>query len=280
MNELKICNLNKKFHKKDVLKDINLVLKTGIYGLIGPNGAGKTTLFRCLAALYDCEYKEISINQISIAKKEYAYCIGYLPQAFGAFKEMSVEGMLEFFANMKKIEPSVVSEEIEKVLIKTNLLTERKKKISTISGGMLRRLGVAQAILGNPKVVILDEPTVGLDPEERQRFRELIKELGKKSIVLLSTHIIDDVKTVCDTIIIMNKGEIYACDTSSNIKNYAQGHVYLCDKNKLGEIKGNYEVVRSDEQFRIIATEKQNLIGAEAEIEDGYLCYIKQIISD
>lgn len=278
MNKLKVELLNKHFGKKKVLRDVSIEFTNGVYGLIGPNGAGKTTMFRCIANLHDCDVKELTINGISIGKKEYPYMIGYLPQAFGAFKEMSVEDMLHFFADMKKLDKEIIEGEIERVLEQTNLLEERKKKIRAISGGMLRRLGIAQAILGSPKIILLDEPTVGLDPEERQRFWMVVREVGKQSIVCLSTHIIDDVRAVCDYIMIMNQGEIYVNDTAANIKKHVEGHVYLCDKEELKHVKGCYEVVRMDEKARIIASEEQDFLRAEADIEDGYICYIKELL--
>ena len=191
---------------------------------------------------------------------------------------MTAEDMLHFFADMKKLDKEIIKGEIERVLEQTNLLGERKKKIRAISGGMLRRLGIAQAILGNPKIILLDEPTVGLDPEERQRFWMVVREMGKQSIVCLSTHIIDDVRAVCDYIIIMNQGEIYVNDTAANIKKSVEGHVYLCDKDELEHVKGRYEVVCMDTQTRIIAAGEQDFLRAEADIEDGYLCYIKELL--
>ncbi len=197
---LKIEHVSKNFGKKRALDDICLDMEEGCYGLLGPNGAGKTTLIRMILELY-------SIKKGSIQFEGTGH-IGYLPQKFGAFQELTVRDILLYFAALKKI-PKVEQEaEIDRVLELVNLSDRKKDKMSSLSGGMQRRVGIAQAVLGDPSVLIFDEPTAGLDPEERTRFKKLIRHIMDKKIVIISTHIVEDVETLCDRVIIMNRGRV------------------------------------------------------------------------
>lgn len=193
---VKVENLNMYFGKKQVLYDIHLDLEKGIYGLMGPNGAGKTTLMRILTGLL--KSKE---GQIRIDGK-----LGYLSQHYGAFKDFTCLEMLDYYVTYRKekMERSDLSELLEKV----HLGEEKNKKIKNLSGGMLRRLGIAQSLLGNPDVIILDEPLVALDPEERVRIKEILKTLKEDKIVLISTHIVEDIDDVCNHYLIMKQGKM------------------------------------------------------------------------
>lgn len=194
-------NVSKKFRKREALKDVSLRMEEGCYGLLGPNGAGKTTLLRCVLGLYP-----VSSGRISFDGKSGE--IGYLPQKFGMFQELKVYDMLYYFAAVKKIPAHLRKEEIEKVLKLVNLEDRYGEKVGKLSGGMQRRIGIAQALLGNPKLIFLDEPTTGLDPEERMRFRDIMSEVREGRTILLSTHIVEDVEYVCDRVIIMNHGRV------------------------------------------------------------------------
>lgn len=193
--------LTKKFRRKKVLDHVSLKLENGVYGMLGPNGAGKTTLIRCLLGLYP-------INGGNIKMDILCHQIGYLPQNFGLFRELTVYDMLYYFCGLKKISGNKREEMIDQALEYVNLRECKKNKISKLSGGMQRRVGIAQAILGEPPLIIFDEPTAGLDPEERKRFKDMLFELGKNSTILFSSHIVGDLEDVCEKIIIMNKGQI------------------------------------------------------------------------
>ena len=202
--------LTKKIRKKVVLDQVSLRLESGVYGMLGPNGAGKTTLIRCLLELY-------TINGGKIRMDIPHHRIGYLPQNFGLFRELTVYDMLYYFCGLKKISKEKREEVIEKSLAFVNLSEHKKSKISKLSGGMQRRVGIAQAIIGDPPLIIFDEPTVGLDPEERRRFKDMLFELKKDRVILFSTHIVGDLEDVCDKVIIMNNGRVVKTGTLQEI---------------------------------------------------------------
>lgn len=194
-------NVTKKFRKREALKGISVRIEEGCYGLLGPNGAGKTTLLRCVLGLYP-----VSSGSISLDGKPAD--IGYLPQKFGMFQELTAYDMLYYFAAVKKIPKDRRKSEIENVLALVNLNDRIREKVGKLSGGMQRRLGIAQALLGDPGLIFLDEPTAGLDPEERVRFRDIIGEIRENRTILISTHIVEDVESTCDRVIIMNEGQV------------------------------------------------------------------------
>lgn len=267
---LKIEHLSKTFKKTVVLDDICLELENGIYGLVGPNGAGKTTLFRCLTGLYQNSGKNF------IPGKR----IGYLPQKFGVFRDATVENVMKYFAVGKDIERKEVAEEIEKSLLAVNLESMRKKKVKTLSGGMVRRLGIAVALLGNPPVLLLDEPTVGLDPEERVRMKMILNKIKEDKLILISTHVLSDIESICSRIIIMNRGRIVANDYKEKIAEYARGKVYISKNYMPAEGKNTviigYTKRDEDVLYRVISSEKTGDL-TEPTIEDGYLCLINEI---
>lgn len=197
---LTIDHVYKKFGKREVLSDVCLQLEPGCYGLLGPNGAGKTTLLRMILNLYPVKKGAIHFGS--------AAAIGYLPQKFGAFRELKVSDILYYFAELKKLPKEKREDEIDRVLRLVNLSDRKQDRMSSLSGGMLRRVGIAQAILGDPDILIFDEPTAGLDPEERVRFKKLIRQIAGEKIILISTHIVEDVESLCSRVIIMNRGRI------------------------------------------------------------------------
>src|SRR5262245_8883990 len=193
------------------LKDVALTIPKGMYGLLGPNGAGKSTLMRILATLQEADSGSATIGELDVLtqKDELRQMLGYLPQEFGVYPKVSAESLLDHFAVLKGITARRERKEVvESLLRKTNLWDVRKQKLGGYSGGMRQRFGVAVALLGNPTLMIVDEPTAGLDPAERVRFLNLLSELGENSIVLLSTHIVDDVSELCTRMAIIDRGQI------------------------------------------------------------------------
>jgi ABC-type multidrug transport system ATPase subunit len=210
--ELQIRGISKTYaNGVQALKDVTLTIPAGMYGLLGPNGAGKSTLMRILATLQEADSGSATLDELDVLtrKDEVRKTLGYLPQEFGVYPKVSAESLLGHFAVLKGITGRRARNEIvESLLRKTNLWDVRKQKLGGYSGGMRQRFGVAVALLGNPTLVIVDEPTAGLDPAERVRFLNLLSELGENSVVLLSTHIVDDVSELCTRMAIIVKGEI------------------------------------------------------------------------
>lgn len=274
---LKIIDLSKRFGKKEVLKHLSLELNQGIYGLLGANGAGKTTLLRTLSCIYPIQSGEILFDGQSITHDPaYHRCVGYLPQSFGMFPNFTVWEMMRYFALLKEIPKAEQEAAIRHSLEMVNLLDCSKQKVSKLSGGMVRRLGIAQAFLGSPRLVILDEPTTGLDPEERSRFKKLLSTLPKNVIVLLCTHIVADVEAVCDRIILLDHGEIVDDGTPEEIRSIAAGHVYLVPSSMESKLQEPFEITKQEqfrgvEYLRVLSPVCQQGETEEPTIEDGYL---------
>lgn len=269
---LKILNCSKKLKKKYVLNNISVNLGTGVYGLLGPNGAGKTTLMRCICGLYKIDGGSIEKNGE----------VGYLPQKFGAFKQLSVYNMMEYFATIKKVDKNLQDNEIKRCLNAVNLEKQMHTKIKNLSGGMLQRLGISQALLESPSILIFDEPTVGLDPEERIRFKNIINNIKKDKIILISTHVVSDLETICDKILIMNEGKIIFSGTSSEISDLAKNKVTLIDANNKDQLKGKYIIqdsieINGKQYFKILSNQHKIGILQPPTVEDGYMCALKQI---
>jgi ABC-2 type transport system ATP-binding protein len=208
--ELAIQSLSKTYpNGVTALQDVTLTIPTGMYGLLGPNGAGKSTLMRTIATLQDADHGSISMDGIDVLKDKMAVrkILGYLPQEFGVYPKVSAQDMLDHIAVLKGL-TSGRKELVQALLHKVNLYDVRKKSLSGFSGGMKQRFGIAQALLGDPKLIIVDEPTAGLDPGERNRFYNLLSEIGENRIVILSTHIVDDVKELCSNMAIIDKGTL------------------------------------------------------------------------
>jgi len=210
--ELRIENLSKTYaNGVYALQGISLTVGTGMFGLLGPNGAGKSTLMRTIATLQEPDRGSIHLGDLDTLrhKDELRQTLGYLPQEFGVYPRSSAESLLDYFAVLKGITARGVRREtVEALLRQTNLWDVRKKHLGGFSGGMRQRFGVAVALLGSPKLLIVDEPTAGLDPAERVRFLNLLSELGERSVVILSTHIVEDVAELCTRMAIINKGRI------------------------------------------------------------------------
>lgn len=207
---LELCNISKKYKEKIALKDVSLKLDNGIYGLLGPNGAGKSTLMNIITG--NLEPTEGTIKWDGKEVKElgsnYRSLLGYAPQQQGMYETFSGRRFLSYMAALKGISKSSMEDEINRVLVYVNMVEKSNQKIGTYSGGMKQRILIAQAIIGNPKLVILDEPTAGLDPKERVRIRERIAELSKDKIILLSTHVVSDIESIAKKIILIKTGKI------------------------------------------------------------------------
>ena len=218
MESIVVDNVTMQYGTTKALDNVSMQINPGKFGLVGPNGAGKTTLIRVLATIIKPKCGTISTSKISWENpNEVRDKLGYLPQNFGMYPYISVDEALNHSAVLKGLRKPVIPDEIDRVLEMTNLSEQRDKKVKNLSGGMVRRLGIAQALLGNPELIILDEPTAGLDPEERVRFREMIGKFDKNATVFISTHIISDVETCCDQIAFLHEGRIIQSGNISEI---------------------------------------------------------------
>jgi len=206
--ELVIDRLTKQFQNKIAVDRVSLRLNNGVYGLLGTNGAGKTTLMRMLCGILQPTSGTIAFDGMDVSEEGYRAILGYLPQDFGYYPEFTAMGFLLYMAALKGLPKHSAKRRANELLELVGLQDMGRKKIKTFSGGMKQRLGIAQALLNNPKMLILDEPTAGLDPKERVRFRNLIGQLGKDSIVLLSTHIVSDIEHIADEVLMMKNGNL------------------------------------------------------------------------
>ncbi len=210
--KLTVENISKTYpNGVEALKNVSLEITNGIFGLLGPNGAGKSTLMRTIAALQEADDGSVMLGDIDVAKNKQALreMLGYLPQEFGVYPKVSAIDLLDHMAIMKGIaDAQIRKEQVESLLYQVNLWESKEQKLGTFSGGMKQRFGIAQALLGDPKLIIVDEPTAGLDPMQRNRFHNLLSEIGENVIVILSTHIVDDVSDLCNDMAIILNGEL------------------------------------------------------------------------
>ena len=207
--QIKISNLSKQFGNKTALDDVSLEINSGMFGLLGRNGAGKTTLMRILTTLLTKTSGDITICDIPIEKaRDIRKIVGYLPQDFSMYPNMTVYEAMDYLGVLSEIPSKKRKGMVLELLDKVNLYDCQKVRIKALSGGMKRRLGIAQAIMHDPKVIIVDEPTAGLDPEERMRFKNLLSDISKDKIVILSTHIIEDIEETCENVAILNNGKV------------------------------------------------------------------------
>jgi ABC-type multidrug transport system ATPase subunit len=280
--ELIIRNLNKTYgNGLQAIKNVNLIIKQGMFGLLGPNGAGKSSLMRTIATLQEADTGQITLGELNVLtqKEEVRQILGYLPQEFGVYPKVSAEDLLTHFAVLKGIINRREREEIVKVLLqKTNLYGDRKKNLGGYSGGMKQRFGIAQALLANPKLIIVDEPTAGLDPAERNRFLNLLSEIGENTIVILSTHIVDDVKELCADMAIINKGEVLYQGSPDNAIAEIRGRVWRrrVPKSELENYRSTHMVI-SDKLvggtpvIHVLAdVQPEGFEPVEADLEDVY----------
>jgi ABC-type multidrug transport system ATPase subunit len=247
--QLIVQNLNKTYSNGvQALKDVNLTINQGMFGLLGPNGAGKSSLMRTIATLQEADSGSIILGTIDVLKQkdEVRKTLGYLPQEFGVYPKIDAVTLLDHLAVLKGIGNAKERKEIvEALLHKTNLWAARNKNLGGYSGGMKQRFGIAQALLANPKLIIVDEPTAGLDPAERNRFLNLLSELGENTIVILSTHIVDDVKELCTDMAIINKGQVLYKGSPLDAIAEIAGKVWKkrIAKSALDEYKNKFQVI-------------------------------------
>ncbi len=246
---LTIKNLNKTYpNGTQALKDVNLNLEKGMFGLLGPNGAGKSTLMRTIATLQLADSGNIQFDGIDVFKQpdEIRKTLGYLPQDFGVYPKVSAEMMLNHIAKVKGIiNKSERKDYVADLLHKVNLYPFRNRNLGDFSGGMRQRFGIAQALLGNPKLIIVDEPTAGLDPLERNRFHNLLSELGENAVVILSTHIVDDVTNLCQRMAVFNEGKILVEGNPQELSDTLCGKVYRkhIEKSELEILENDFTVL-------------------------------------
>ncbi len=249
MNTLKIENLSKTYaNGVTALNQISLSISNGMFGLLGPNGAGKSSLMRTLATLQEPSSGTITFNEVDSIKNPQVLRdqLGYLPQEFGVYPKISAYKLLDHIAVLKGIlNPKDRKEQVNALLEQTNLYTSRKKSVSTFSGGMRQRFGIAQALLGDPKLIIVDEPTAGLDPEERNRFHNLLSEIGENIIIILSTHIVEDVRDLCPKMAILGEGKLIAEGIPSDLINELNGKIWqrTIEKKNLEAFKAAFNVL-------------------------------------
>ena len=226
--ELEIRNVTKRYRNKTAVADVSLTLTAGVWGLLGANGAGKTTLMRMLAGILQPTDGKILCDGVEIGALGAAYRgkLGYLPQEFGFYPEFTVQDYLEYMAALKGLPRAEAARQIDALLERVSLAEVRRKKIVKLSGGMKRRVGIAQALLNDPEILILDEPTAGLDPGERVRFRNLLSEFAQDRIVLISTHIVSDVEYIAAENAVMKNGTIIALDTTEGLVKQIEGKVW------------------------------------------------------
>ncbi|MDN3580581.1 ABC transporter ATP-binding protein [Mucilaginibacter flavus] len=247
--KLQINSLSKTYSNGvHALKDVSLTLNNGMFGLLGPNGAGKSSLMRTIATLQEADAGSIFLDELDVLKNktEVRQLLGYLPQEFGVYPKISAERMLDHIAQLKGVGNNAERKELVAALLdNVNLGKDKKKNLGTYSGGMKQRFGIAQALIGNPKLIIVDEPTAGLDPAERNRFYNLLSQLGENTIVILSTHIVEDVSTLCSNFAIICQGEVLYAGEPDIAVSEMEGRIFskAIDKAELSFYQDDFSVI-------------------------------------
>lgn len=275
---------NRKVH---ALNNINIEIREGVFGLLGQNGAGKTTLMRILATLLKPTGGNVSLYGVDLCEKNYKIIkgmIGYLPQELGLYPNLTVYELLDYMGMLNELPKNVRIERIDVLLEQTNLPLHMNKKIKQLSGGMKRRVGLIQAMLNSPKILIVDEPTTGLDPEERIRVRNLLCTFAKERTVILSTHIVEDVASMCDNICILNKGRLNYAGTVHELLERTNGKVYTCmlqDDEALLKLKERFQIISNvytmkGIETRFVSHEKPGFFcnNVDVSLEDAFIYLI------
>ncbi len=282
-----IEHVSKFYGKKAALSDVTLTIEKGMFGLLGRNGAGKTTLMKMLATLHSPDSGKITVCGVPIENSGMIReMIGFLPQDFNMYPNMTVYEVMDYLGLLSEMSKDLRRKRIPMLLQKVNLADEQKKKVKSLSGGMKRRLGIAQALLHDPKVLIVDEPTAGLDPEERIRFRNLLCEMAEDKIVILSTHIASDIEATCENIAVLNEGKVLWSGILTDMIESADGKVFMAEvsNTELDEIKRNYIVTAMLKQgdhttVKFLADQMpdiNNVRKASANCEDAYMYCLLQ----
>ena len=288
---LQFKNVSKSFGNVNAVDHVSYVMKKGVYGLLGVNGAGKTTLMRMLCTVMNPTEGEITWDGNNIFKLGAAYRdkLGYLPQDFGYYPDLTIYDYLMYIASIKGLRPISAKKRGLQLLEQMGLEKYKKQKMGTLSGGMLRRVGIAQAMLNNPYILVLDEPTAGLDPNERIRLRNLISELAEEHLIILSTHIVSDIEFIANEIIMMKEGRFCHTGTLEQIVSSMDMAVWNCmvSKNEINDyIKrykvGNVKTVSGGAKLRILSKTKpsENAVREEAALEDAFLLYFGEKAGD
>jgi len=246
--KLEISGLSKTYpNGVQALKDVSLDIAPGMFGLLGPNGAGKSTLMRTLATLQEPDTGSVHLGEIDLLARprEVRRVLGYLPQEFGVYPRISAQAMLEHLAVLKGVPKNERRETVEALLRKTNLWEVRKSKLGTYSGGMKQRFGIAQALLGDPRLIIVDEPTAGLDPTERLRFHNLLSAIGENIVVILSTHIVDDVSDLCSSMAVISKGRVVLTSDPAAAVDRLRGRIWsrIVPRESLAAFQEEHDVI-------------------------------------
>ncbi|ENK0838955.1 ABC transporter ATP-binding protein [Clostridium botulinum] len=287
--KLKIDNLTKKYSDKVAVKDFSIEMTEGVYGLLGPNGAGKTTLMRMVSDVLNPTCGQILVNNVdkNDLGEEYRDLLGYLPQDMGYYKNFTAERFLKYVAALKGMNKKIAKERIGELLEVVGLSEYKNKKVGKFSGGMRQRVGIAQALLNNPKILVLDEPTAGLDPKERIRFRNLISDISKERIIILSTHIVGDIEYIAKQVILIKEGQIIKSSTGDKLLKEMHGRVWKVevDEKDIVKYEDIYQVVnimrKGDKvQLRILSPHKpvESAIDIEPNFEDMYMHYFNEKI--
>jgi ABC-type multidrug transport system ATPase subunit len=288
---LQINNLNKQYaNGVHALNNVSLTVNKGMFGLLGPNGAGKSSLMRTLATLQDADSGTATLGDIDVLKDKEAVrkVLGYLPQEFGVYPRTSALELLDYLAILKGFGDAKARREMVNMLLeKVNLYEHRKKAVSSYSGGMRQRFGIAQCLIGDPKLIIVDEPTAGLDPGERNRFYNILSEIGENIIVILSTHIVQDVRELCTQMAIMDKGKLLFSGNTEDALKQIKGKVWekKVSKAELSKYQGEYKVI-SDKlvggtpliHVFSDSTPSNGFSAAEENLEDVFFAKINELV--
>lgn len=287
MNEIVIKGLSKSYDgKKDAINSLDLVIPNGMFGILGRNGSGKSTLMNIIATILQPSKGTVTINGIEIKNSQkIRQMIGYLPQDFDFYPNMKVSEVLYYLGFLSKINQTNFDKYVDLILRKVNLIDYKNKKVKSLSGGMKKRLGIAQAILHDPKVIIVDEPTAGLDPEERVRLRNLLSDLAENKIVIISTHIVSDIESTCNRIAILDKGSlVYKGDIPSLIQQ-SDDHIYEINlsPSELESFRENDLFITKTQEIEnklkvrfISETKVANAKKVKADFEDAYMYFLKK----
>jgi len=283
-----IKNLSKTYKKGvKALDNVSIEIGEGMFGLLGPNGAGKTTLMKILSTLLEASAGEVKIGEYDIAenRKEIRKILGYLPQEFGVYPKMKTWEFLDYVASLSGIvNKSERSKKIDEMLNVMGLSEVRDRKAKKLSGGMLRRLGIAQALIADPDILIVDEPTTGLDPEERIKFRNLLTDISQNKVIILSTHIVGDISSTCEYMALLNIGKIAFKGRPSEFIKKAEGHIWkiVVDEKELDEVKKDYNIIsmvpiNGTVELKIAGRELKKYSGENVQptLEDAYVYFME-----